>query len=65
MSKSIIIPLIAVVCIGVKLGTGIEIQADVQSAIVDAVTSIIAIGATVYGIFKNHKDETPKSDLDA
>lgn len=53
--KSILIPIIAVIAIGVKLATGIDLDAALQSQIVDAIVSVISVGAVVYGIFKNYQ----------
>lgn len=53
--KSILIPIIAVIAIGIQLATGINLDAALQSQIVDAIVNVISVGAVVYGIFKNYQ----------
>lgn len=55
--KTMVLPIIAALCILLKLITGIEIDEAIQAQIAEAVTNIILVGFVVYGIVKNHKED--------
>lgn len=57
MYKTIIAPIIATIAIVVQLLFGIDISEEVQSQVVEALVNVIAVGAILYGIIKNHKRE--------
>lgn len=60
MTKTMIIPFIALLCVVVKSVTGIEIGADVQEVIADAIFYVATAATLVYGIVKNHKEDKEK-----
>lgn len=55
--KTMILPIIAALCIFLKLITGIEIDEAIQAQIAEAVTNVILVGFIIYGIVKNHKED--------
>lgn len=52
--KTMIAPFIAVIAITLQLVLGIELPQELQNDMTSTVASVVAIGAVVYGIFKNH-----------
>jgi hypothetical protein len=54
-NKSIIVPIIALICLAIKQFIGVDIDEGVQGQVVDIGGSVVALVATLYGIFKNHK----------
>lgn len=60
MNKTIIAPIVAVVCLTVTALTGVEIDASTQAEIVAALGILISAGVTIWGIFKNHKKKDVK-----
>lgn len=59
-NKTVIIPIISVICIAIKLVLGVEINEDIQTQITDIIFNTFLLGTILYGIFKNHKDELNK-----
>lgn len=55
--KTMVLPIIAALCILLKLITGIEIDEAIQTQIAEAVTNVILVGFIIYGIVKNHKED--------
>lgn len=60
MNKTIIAPIVAVICLTVTALTGVEIDAQTQSDVVTALGILISAGITVWGIIKNHKKKEVK-----
>lgn len=54
-SKTVIAPIVAVICLVVAGVSGVEVGDDVKSQIVDFVGYGVGLAITLYGIFKNHK----------
>jgi hypothetical protein len=52
--KTMIIPIVGVLAMGAQLIFGVQIDNGLQNDISDVVANLIAVGAVVYGIFKNH-----------
>lgn len=60
MSKVIIVPIVAVLALVVKAITGIEIDADTQTAVVEFI-GYISLGVVgVIGVVKNFKNKLKK-----
>ena len=57
MYKTIVAPVIATIAIAAQLIFKIDISEEVQNQVVEALVNIIAVGAILYGIIKNHKKE--------
>ena len=57
MYKTIVAPIVATIAIVAQLIFGVDIGEEVQSQIVEALVNVIAVGAILYGIIKNHKRE--------
>jgi hypothetical protein len=55
MGKTVIAPLIAFVFLTLKLIFNIEVSEEIQAQIIDWVSSGVALGFILYGIFKSHK----------
>lgn len=55
--KTMVLPIIAALCILLKLITEIEINEAIQTQIAEAVTNVILVGFIIYGIVKNHKED--------
>lgn len=60
MTKSMVLPIIAVVALGVKALTGIEISADLQEQLATGIVILGGVAYAIYGVFKNHKKEGEK-----
>ena len=61
MSKAMVLPIIAVICLVLKSAFGIEIGADVQGQIADAIVVVSLAVVAVIGIVKdNKKKDLPK-----
>lgn len=57
MYKTVVAPIVATIAIVAQLIFGVDIGEEVQSQIVEALVNVIAVGAILYGIIKNHKRE--------
>ena len=57
MYKTIVAPIVATIAIVAQLIFGVDIGEEVQSQVVEALVNVIAVGAILYGIIKNHKRE--------
>ncbi len=57
MYKTVVAPIIATIAIAAQLIFKIDISEEVQNQVVEALVNIIAVGAILYGIIKNHKRE--------
>ena len=55
MSKTIIIPIVSTLALLAKLVFKVDISEDLQQQLVDVSSSVILVGVTVWGVFKNHK----------
>lgn len=54
--KTMLLPILSTVAILIQLVFGIQIPEEVLDQTATAVANLILVGITVYGIFKNHKD---------
>jgi hypothetical protein len=57
MSRAILVPIIAVLCLAIKSIWGVEIDAPTQAEIANVVSSVVLLGATLVGIFKSYKKD--------
>lgn len=57
MNKTIIAPLLGLVCLMIQAIFHVDITGDVQSQIIDTIGVVVSTAVTLYGIFKNHKTE--------
>lgn len=55
MNKTIILPIVALITLGITALTGVEINSDLQDSIATGVTILVSAGISLYGIIKNHK----------
>jgi hypothetical protein len=55
MSKSMIVPIVAIVCGGIAIITGKPIGSDTQDMIATISTTVIGAGISIWGVIKNHK----------
>ena len=60
MSKTAILPIISVVCLGVGTVTGHQVSAGLQDEIATIAATAIGAGISIWGVFKNHKKEVSK-----
>lgn len=60
MTKSMILPFIAVLALVTKAVLGVDISAELQDQIANGIVILGGAGYVVYGIFKNHKKEGDK-----
>jgi hypothetical protein len=57
VSKTAILPIITVICLGVSSITGHKVDESLQGQIADWAASLIGVGIGVWGVIKNHKGE--------
>lgn len=57
ITKSMILPLISVICLAYGTLSGHQISNEIQGQIAEAIVVVVGFGYSVYGIFKNHKTE--------
>jgi uncharacterized membrane protein len=57
MQASIIAPIVAVMALLAKSAFGIEIGAELQEQIADAVLSVTLAVVAVFGVVKSHQDK--------
>lgn len=62
MNKSVIAPIVGFIALVVQWIFNIDISEEVQSQIADFIVNGAALGAVLYGIFKNHFDNIKKTD---
>jgi glycopeptide antibiotics resistance protein len=62
MNKSVIAPIVGFMALVVQWIFNIDISEEVQSQIADFIINGAALGAVLYGIFKNHFDNIKKTD---
>lgn len=55
MTKTMILPFLAVIVVAVKFVMGIDINEDVQNQIADWLVATSSIASLVYGIIKSHR----------
>lgn len=55
MSKSAILPIVAVVCLAIGTLTGHTISSNVQDEIATIAATAIGAGLSIWGVLKNHK----------
>lgn len=55
MEKTMILPVISVICLGVASFTGHAISQGIQQQLADGIYILIGAGVSIWGIFKNHK----------
>ena len=55
MSKSAILPIVAIVCGGIAVITGKPIGADTQDMVATIAATVIGAGISIWGVIKNHK----------
>jgi glycopeptide antibiotics resistance protein len=60
MNKSVITPIVGFIALVVQWIFNIDISEEVQSQIADFIINGAALGAVLYGIFKNHFDKQEK-----
>jgi hypothetical protein len=57
MSKTVILPIIALIALAIQAVTGKQIDQDVQNHVADAVVILVTFVVSVIGIFKNFKKD--------
>ena len=57
ISKTAILPIVSVICLGIASFTGNTISADMQDHVASIATIVISAGVSIWGIIKNHKKE--------
>lgn len=62
MNKSVIAPIVGFMALVVQWIFNIDISEEVQGQIADFIINGAALGAVLYGIFKNHFDNIKKTD---
>lgn len=60
ISKTILAPIIAVICMAAQLVFGVDINEEVQDQLITAIINLSAVIVTIYGIFKNYKKISDK-----
>ncbi|MDP4087121.1 MAG: hypothetical protein Q8934_21395 [Bacillota bacterium] len=55
MSKTAILPIVSVVCLGVAAITGHTVDAKLQDDIATWAASLIGVGVGIWGVIKDHK----------
>lgn len=55
MEKTMVLPLIGLLCLLIKSFSGIDIDLKTQEDVGNAFLVVSSVGATLYGIIKNHK----------
>jgi hypothetical protein len=55
MNKTVILPIVSVICLGVAAVTGHTLDAKLQDDIATWTASLIGVGIGIYGVIKNHK----------
>jgi hypothetical protein len=55
ISKTAILPVVTVICLGVAAVTGHPIGKSTQDLIATDVAAVITAGVSIWGVFKNHK----------
>lgn len=58
--KTMILPIIAILALGLKAATGVEIDQATQESIATGAGILVAAGLSIYGVFKNHKKDDKK-----
>lgn len=61
MTKTMILPFIAVIVVAVKFTMGIDIGEDVQNQVADWLVATTTIVSLVYGIIKSHRSGGDKN----
>jgi hypothetical protein len=59
ISKTAILPIVSVVCLGIGAITGHNISSNMQDEIATIVSTVIGAGISIWGIIQNHKNEPP------
>ena len=63
VTKSMIVPIVAVLALAVQAIFGISVDEATQTQIVDTIVSVVAVGLTIKGIIENHiKEESEKEE---
>jgi hypothetical protein len=57
VSKTAILPVVSIICIGIAAITGHKFSADVVDNIATVASIAITAGISIWGVFKNHKKE--------
>lgn len=55
MSKTAILPIVSVVCLGIATITGHTINASVQDEIATIGATVIGAAISIWGVIKNHQ----------
>lgn len=58
IQKSMIMPLISSICLLIQVSLHQYISPEVQDAIATVLVNLFLAGFTIYGIFKNHDQNT-------
>lgn len=62
ITKSMILPLISVICLAYGTLSGHQISNEIQGQIAEAIVVVVGLSYSIYGIFKNHKKEEEESN---
>lgn len=60
IDKTAILPIVTVVCLGIGAITGHAISVNVQNDIATIAAVAIGAGISIWGVIKNHKNNTTK-----
>lgn len=63
MKKTIIIPIVSVICLAVTAATGVDVDKGTQADIAQGISIIVTASISVYGIIKNWRKTHPKKGL--
>ena len=55
MNKTVILPIVTIICGGIAIITGKPIGSDTIDMIATISATVIGAGISIYGVIKNHK----------
>lgn len=62
LSKTTILPIVSVICLGITAVTGLDISKDLVDVIATIATIGIGAGVSIWGIIKTHKKKGETND---